>query len=546
MSSVATTTSAGSSASLRHNRHNRSNLSDDLDESFDNDRSYFAGGQRAMSSQFLEYSDTEASAVSVAAEKQGRVFQKDTFAVNNSQFIYNNQQNEPLQRVVKFPEDAASKKSNWMQQIAYSFGPRSDDQEPQHHKRLSSGGGHAQLREYPHTPPPATINRSAQITINNGERQTLLSKKGQAAFHCAMAATFLHDYQANRPPSLTKNLASITHAQLAWHKVKFHSSFSAHVVLATCALFVSGGLEHHPVLVLLLNAYGLLILAIDLWLRHQLRGPRRSGPRVRPSRSGKLIVPLITWMIVFAAETIARYLAESRMTLVSGLFKPLVLFYVSYQARDALEALARILVIVGRVLMMELLLILMFAAVAVRLFGEFDHFENLSASWLSLFQLSTTVVNPSLWLPMYEKNKYSACFFMFFVVTSVFYFHSLVLSVVFQTYVLAATETHERSVADREDAAHLAYIALKQEDKSRTVIDIELVRETLQILRPHYSSMKINALVEIMDPSNQGEEKEIYVQVFLLLWSRLTLIFTLVCSQAMSTTRHFVPKSDKR
>jgi hypothetical protein len=69
-------------------------------------------------------------------------------------------------------------------------------------------------------------------------------------------------------------------------------------------------------------------------------------------------------------------------------------------------------------------------------------------------------------------------------------------------------------VLDREDAVQLAYLALQhqqqktegqpfvQEDKLN-VVDISLVGETLRLVRPHYNSMKINALLEIVDPTNQ-------------------------------------------
>lgn len=102
--------------------------------------------------------------------------------------------------------------------------------------------------------------------------------------------------------------------------------------------------------------------------------------------------------------------------------------------------------------------------------------------------------------------------------------HSLVLSVVFQTYIQAATEIHDRSSADREDGLQLAFLALKNQqhldsrkqqqhsqgsagEEERLAlqaaqsggIPMYLVREALESLRPHYSVMKVNALVEFFD-----------------------------------------------
>lgn len=116
---------------------------------------------------------------------------------------------------------------------------------------------------------------------------------------------------------------------------------------------------------------------------------------------------------------------------------------------------------------------------------------------------------------MYAATHWSAIYFVLFIVVTVFYMHSLVLSVVFQTYIQAMTEIQDRSVADREDAIQLAYAALKkqqqldirkqnsqkQQSSSKDTasssmpapggIPMYLVREVLEGLRPHYNGMKV-------------------------------------------------------
>lgn len=105
--------------------------------------------------------------------------------------------------------------------------------------------------------------------------------------------------------------------------------------------------------------------------------------------------------------------------------------------------------------------------------------------------MSTTVVNPSVWMPMYETNPTSSVFFIFFIITSVFYLHSLVLSVVFQTYVQAAIDIHKRSTWDREEAIRLAFLALVKNGETEHVTPAS-VRKTLQVVRPHYSVIKVS------------------------------------------------------
>jgi Ion transport protein len=356
----------------------------------------------------------------------------------------------------------------------------------------------------------------------------------------------LQDYEANRPPTFggAASLGDISDYQMAMYHWKYSTLAEVGRVSAALAFFASSymegflvGLEsgqryyYHRYTLTALNLFAITVFLVDIWMRHELRrspskqpgssqGYQRSASivallqkhQVRISRSEKLIQPLILFCVLLGLENVARLLLVSGdIVLFSSIFKPFVLFYVSSQARDALAAVRRIIKIVLRVLVMELLLILMFAAVACRLFQKYESFSSLGIAWLSLFELATTVVNPSIWMPVYRDSKVSALFFIFFIVTAVFYLHSLVLSVVFQTYIQAAAEIHERNASDREDAVYLAFKALLNEEqpgnsegRDENLVDVRAVRATLRLLRPHYSAMKVNALVEIVDPSGQG------------------------------------------
>ena len=84
--------------------------------------------------------------------------------------------------------------------------------------------------------------------------------------------------------------------------------------------------------------------------------------------------------------------------------------------------------------------------------------------------------------------------------------HSIpVLSVVFQTFIQATTDIHDRSLNDREDALRLAFVALEETNHQtgHDVVPVSSLTDVLQKLRPHYSEFKIVALVEILDPNSQ-------------------------------------------
>ena len=114
---------------------------------------------------------------------------------------------------------------------------------------------------------------------------------------------------------------------------------------------------------------------------------------------------------------------------------------------------------------------------------------------LAMVVVSTTVVNPGLWMPQYEESRANAFFFVFFIVTSVFYLHSLILSVVFQAFIQAATNVHHRSASNREEAIRLSFVSLASaQENARHVVETKWIRETLQKTRPHYSPLKVSIL----------------------------------------------------
>lgn len=399
---------------------------------------------------------------------------------------------------------------------------------------------------------PASGGGVGNTFVNSKNSNSNNKPSGSQTAAVQVAATFLQDYEANRPPTFgsSSTVTAVTTRQISLYHIKHSMLADVIRVLAALAFSVGCFLEgfsatqiveqqqqHFPfnwILLTGLNLFAIVVFFVDIWMHRELRGsPRlsrqRGGQHVRtPSavalldkhntrtiRSERLIQPLIIFCIVLAVENVAKVALtrQGDIVLFSSVFKPLVLFYVSAQARDAFAAVRSILRIVLRVLIMELFLILMFAAVACRLFQKHERFRSLDVAWLSLFELATAVVNPSIWMPIYKESQLSALFFIFFMVTAVFYLHSLVLSVVFQTYIQAAAEIHELNASDREDAVHFAFLALLRDEQSHNygkdsdvsnLVRIRDVRHVLRLLRPHYSTMKINALIEIVDPSGQG------------------------------------------
>ena len=288
-----------------------------------------------------------------------------------------------------------------------------------------------------------------------------------------IAAAFLNDYEAGQAPTLPPDLVNIADLHLHLHAIRFSKVWRVIMVFATGCLFVGSCFEGSdedeawetydraylaerirrkqktllfctvmPALVFVLDISMMAILfsrrghterLLDTLLGAGLlqdgngQAPSQSTKnaerpkKARTSRSFWWAMPVLLFLAVLSVETLVLTLSGAVMQrrIWSSLAKPIVLFYVSSRTRNALDALNRVIRVVLRVILIELFLIFTFGSVAVQLFGdEFESFEGLPVSFLSMFQLSTTVVNPSLWMPVVAQyGRSSSIFFVIFLVT---------------------------------------------------------------------------------------------------------------------------------
>lgn len=288
-----------------------------------------------------------------------------------------------------------------------------------------------------------------------------------------IAAAFLNDYEAGQAPTLPPDLVNITDLHLHLHAIRFSKVWRIIMVFATGCLFVGSCFEgsdedeawetydrahlaerirRKQKILLFCTVIPIVAFALDISMMAVLFSRRRHTDRldtslgadlqldgnghsssllvknkartshiVRTSRSLWWAMPVVLFLAVLSVETIAAVLSGNvmRRRIWSSLFKPIVLFYVSSRTRNALDALNRVIRVVLRVILIELFLIFTFGSVAVQLFGDdFASFEGLPVSFLSMFQLSTTVVNPSLWMPVVaEYGRSSSIFFIIFLIT---------------------------------------------------------------------------------------------------------------------------------
>jgi len=275
----------------------------------------------------------------------------------------------------------------------------------------------------------------------------------------SICAVFLRDFEQSRPCSLPPNVDGITSVQLVVHKIRFSILWQLCVSAAVCYLFISSYFEGHaigapasPVALLVLTIIVDVIFALDMIMKRIYSGyDRDSGsithtdrtanimsnsqhnPNVRKARNRWWNIPMVWLLLALSCETTIKFWVNQLhpddrgvdLCIWSGALKPIVFFYVSSKAQDAISALSQVASIVSRVIIMELFIILCFAAVACHLYSSFDTFTDLPNSFRSLFELSTTAMTPSLWIPVYNEDRSSVLFFVPFIICCVFYLHSI-------------------------------------------------------------------------------------------------------------------------
>ena len=219
------------------------------------------------------------------------------------------------------------------------------------------------------------------IFLGNG-----LSRSEQKA--ATIAACCLKDYERGHSPTLPRNFDGITRQQLILYQVKYSYAWRIFgISLSTFFIFVPS--FNRKLLTLFLHAYAILIFSIDLYIKDQFFDDQEYNV-IEGKRSRVLFHAMKFLLILLSLQACLQYLFMNSptvhaFTLAVSVFKPIIFFYESRRARDALEALIRISKKLLHVILIEFFLILIFAAIACRLYYDYESFQSLPQAWVSLF-----------------------------------------------------------------------------------------------------------------------------------------------------------------
>ena len=232
----------------------------------------------------------------------------------------------------------------------------------------------------------SSFSHSSSLYLGRG-----LSRREQLA--ASIAACFLKDYEAGQPPILSSNFSDITRRQLTIYGIKHSPAWRIFgMMLATILMFVPDFKTRW--LTFTLHSLSILLFATDLYMMDELFLGRT---RTEMGYTERLLFHLMAiFLLIFGQQNILELFFPDNiivrtLSLTVAMLKPIVFFYQSRRARDALEALVRISKKLLRVVIIEMFLILVFATIACRLYYNHESFQTLPQSWLSLFACKYTI-----------------------------------------------------------------------------------------------------------------------------------------------------------
>jgi len=334
-----------------------------------------------------------------------------------------------------------------------------------------------------------------------------------------ISAAFLKDYEAHRPATLYHVFSQITDTQLYVHTLRSSSAWFVVLIifsgfLATTSwdemYFVQAGTKFYWKLVACLLCT--IVFSLDMAAKAFTRKPgrRQDSDEDQLNSQTATIVPrspskvttilLVLYLVGYFISAVIDTIQQRVTFFWIGVFTPIVWYYMFQTARDAFEANFRIMRQMARLIVFKLFLIFIFAAIACQLFGvqNQESFGNLGNSFVSMYALSTTVNNPSLWIAMFDTHMVTSLFFipfnMFFILVNI-----LNLSLVFDAFIRAVKIVRQRHSKDRQDCLFLACSALGYFGEGRDcLVPVEVIIRVIKLLRPRYDDDKVQALSEIL------------------------------------------------
>ncbi|XP_058134065.1 two pore channel protein 2-like [Dasypus novemcinctus] len=182
------------------------------------------------------------------------------------------------------------------------------------------------------------------------------------------------------------------------------------------------------------------------------------------------------------------------------------------QIRRALRSLRNALPDVLRVLLLFLFSLLLFALMALKLFGGrglktaqgSPYFSSLLESIFELYVLVTTANSPDVMVPAYERSRWACLFFAAFVVVNTYVFVSVFLAVVYHNYRRHLKNEIRQLAYLKRHKMVAAFNLLKVQAGSESVVEEATWKRLVRAAVPGLGASHLELLLRICDDGRTG------------------------------------------
>ncbi|XP_071849102.1 two pore calcium channel protein 1-like isoform X2 [Apostichopus japonicus] len=273
------------------------------------------------------------------------------------------------------------------------------------------------------------------------------------------AAIYLQEGENNNRFDTHPSNQSALPAYLIVHNTYFFLiDLAASILLMSLALIESPAvpvIEVDEFIHASLELFCLTLIAIGVGMKMRWLGLKSFLKHKRTAI--KAVVLLI--MYVEAIIVIIRHQSHFRVTRALRPFFFIDCHY-SRGVRRSLRQIFQSLPPIVEMLVLLFYFLLIFATLGFYLFSKIDHndyFRTMGASFVNLFVLQTTANYPDVMMPAYNSSRWSALFFIVFLILELYFLTNVLLAVVYNTFTDVEKEKFKRLYLHKRLGASMAF-----------------------------------------------------------------------------------------
>ncbi|KAJ8044123.1 Two pore calcium channel protein 1 [Holothuria leucospilota] len=340
------------------------------------------------------------------------------------------------------------------------------------------------------------------------------------------AAIFLQEGEDNNRFDTHPRNQSALPAYLIIHNTYFYL-----IDLASSILLMSLALIEKPAVPVIeadelihasLELFGLTLIAIGIGMKMRWLGWRSFLKHKRT-----LIKTVV--LVIMYIEAIIVIIRQQSHFRVTRALRPFFFIDCHYcgGVRRALRQIFQSLPPIAEMLILLFYFMLIFATLGFYLFAKVEddiYFKSIIHSFINLFILQTTANYPDVMMPAYNSSRWSAVFFILFLLLELYFLTNVLLAVVYNTFTDVEKEKFKKLYLHKREGASMAFRRLCSR-KHQGLVSLNHFQGLMRYYRPNLSKRDILLAFHTLNSSGTGflnlsEFTNIY-EVSLLQWKEI-------------------------